>query len=622
LPLIMGTAKNILGISAYYHDSAAAIVVGGSVIAAAQEERFSRKKNDSEFPVKAIQFCLEEAGLNLADLDAVVFYDKPLLKFERLIETYYAFAPKGILSFLKSMPVWLKDKLFLKSRIIKCLKELGQFDIRKTPILFTEHHLAQAASSFFASSFKEAAIVTIDGVGEWTTASIAMGTDKQIKIVKELHFPHSVGLLYSAFTYYLGFKVNSGEYKLMGLAPYGNAKDEETQRFISLIKTHLVRINSDGSIWLDQSYFFYSYGLKMTNDKKWEQLFGLKRRESETDITQRHCNLAYAIQNVTEEIVLLIVKEAKLITGYNQLCMAGGVALNCVANGKLLPAAIFENIYIQPAAGDAGGAIGCALVAAHMFFDEPRVYSEESVMQHSYLGPDFTDKDIFACARKHKISALKLEGVDEVVEFAAERIASGKIIGWFQGKMEFGPRALGNRSILADPRNPEIQKTLNLKIKYREGFRPFAPVVTAEDAHRYFLLDQPSPYMLFVAGIRPELRYDLPANYEEMQLFEKLYFQRSSFPAITHLDYSARVQTVTLHSNKKLYLLLKAFQVITGTPMLVNTSFNVRGEPIVCTPDDAYNCFVHTEMDILIMNDFIFEKSGQERTITPNILLD
>lgn len=604
--------KKILGISAFYHDSAASITVNGKIISAAQEERFTRIKHTPDFPINAIKFCLEEAGLEIDELDVIVFYDKPLLKFERLLQTYYAFAPKGLLSFLKAIPVWLNEKMFLKKLIFDGLNEVGSYDKKKVKLLFTEHHLSHAASAFFPSPYEKAAILTIDGVGEWCTASIALGDNKQISLLKEMEFPHSVGLLYSAFTYYLGFTVNSGEYKLMGLAPYGNPESEETDHFISIIKKELVDIKTDGSIWLNQKYFNYATGLRMVHDDKWEKLFGFKRRDDEDELEQKHCNLALAIQIVTEEIVIKMAKEAKRITGADYLCMAGGVALNCVANGKLLKENIFKEIYIQPAAGDAGGALGAALAVSHMYFDEERELNNKTdLMQGSYLGPAYSDKEIMLMNKKVKASFIKYESFLELSTFIASKLAEGNVVGWFQGKMEFGPRALGNRSILGDARNPEMQKKLNLKIKYREGFRPFAPSVLAERVSDYFDLETSSPYMLMVAPVKENRRKTLPKNYHSLPLLERLYFERSDVQSITHLDFSARIQTVHKETNQRYWELIHAFEKQTNYGLVVNTSFNVRGEPIVCTPFDAYRCFMSTEMDFLVINDFVYTKTEQ-----------
>lgn len=602
----------ILGISAYYHDSAAALVVDGEIVAAAQEERFTRQKHTPDFPVNAIKYCLEHAGLDIDELDAVIFYDKPFLKFERLLETYYAFAPQGLLSFLKAIPVWLNEKLFLKRQICNSLKEAGDYDKKKLKLLFTEHHLSHAASAFYPSPYHDAAILTIDGVGEWCTTSLGIGKGTEITFFKEMNFPHSVGLMYSAFTYYLGFTVNSGEYKLMGLAPYGNTGSENVKTYVDKIKKNLVDIKDDGSIWLNQSYFNYATGLKMTNNKQWEKLFGFARRQEEEELQQQHCDLALAIQQVTEEIVIQLATELKKISGAENLCMAGGVALNCVANGKLQSLKIFKNIFIQPAAGDAGGALGAALAASHLYFEEPRIVQEgKDQMQGTYLGPDFSDKDIESVCRKVKAVYKKYSDFNTLSADTAAKIAEGNVVGWFQGRMEFGPRALGNRSILADARNPGMQKKLNLKIKNREGFRPFAPSVLSEEAHRYFNLDASSPYMLLVAPVKQTLRHPLPAGYDQLPLWDKLYLQRSTIPAVTHLDFSARVQTVHKDTNPRYAALIEAYMKLTGVGLVVNTSFNVRGEPVVCTPYDAYCCFMSTEMDYLVMNDYFFVKAEQ-----------
>lgn len=602
----------IIGISAYYHDSAAALLVNGEIIAAAQEERFTRVKHTADFPINAIKYCLNDSGLSIDDLDAVVFYDKPFLKFERLLETYMAFAPKGLLSFLKAMPVWLNEKLFLKKRIRDELKEIGDYDIRKLKLLFTEHHLSHAASAFYPSSFSEAAILTIDGVGEWCTTSLGYGKGSEIIFYKELNFPNSVGLLYSAFTYYLGFTVNSGEYKLMGLAPYGNIESEYVKKYIDIIKSKLIEVKSDGSVIINQSYFNYAVGLTMTDNSKWEVLFGFKRREDDEDIEQYHCDLALAIQTVTEEIVLKMAVDLKNITGSENLCMAGGVALNCVANGKLQKANIFKNIFIQPAAGDSGGALGAALAISNMYYNEPRVFeTQNDQMQGTYLGPEFCDKEIeLMCKKTNAIYHYYTDFLD-VAQITAQKINEGNVIGWFQGKMEFGPRSLGNRSILADAKNPDMQKKLNLKIKNREGFRPFAPSVLYEDSALYFDLLIPSPYMLFVAPVKMDIRNDVPENFNEFTLWNKLYTNRSNFPAITHVDFSARIQTVHPDINSKYYKLIVEYKKITGNSLIVNTSFNVRGEPIVCAPYDAYKCFMSTDMDYLVINNFVFCKTEQ-----------
>ncbi len=603
---------HILGISAFYHDSAAALITEGRIIAAAQEERFTRKKHDPGFPANAVKYCLKEAGITLDDLEAIVFYDKPLLKFERLLETYYGFAPKGLPSFLMSIPVWLREKMFLKRLIRDELKNCGEYDRKKLKMLFPEHHLSHAASAFYPSNFKEAAILTIDGVGEWATASICHGKDEKITILKELHFPHSIGLLYSAFTYFTGFKVNSGEYKLMGLAPYGNKNSESVKKMVSIIRSELVELNDDGSVWLNQEYFNYATGLRMVHDDKWENLFGFPRRESETPLEQHHCDLALAIQELTEDAVIRMAQEAKKLTGSDNLCMAGGVALNCVANGKLQNTGIFKNIFIQPAAGDAGGSLGAALAAYHLFYEKPRVYEGAiDMMQGSYLGPEFSELDVKYMSRQYNAVYESFTDFEELAKKTASLLADGNAIGWMQGRMEFGPRALGNRSIIGDARNPEMQKKLNLKIKYRESFRPFAPSVLSEEANKYFKLDSPSPYMLLVQDVREERRNKLPENYNSLPLTEKLYFLRSDLPSITHIDFSARIQTVHKETNERYWKLIDAFRKETGYGVIVNTSFNVRGEPIVCTPEDAYKCLMRTEMDYLIIGNCLFDKKNQ-----------
>ena len=603
----------ILGISAFYHDAAAAIIKDGEVIAAAQEERFTRKKHDPSFPVNAIRFCLEYSGNSINELDAIVFYDKPLLKFERLLETYYAFAPKGLRSFMMSMPVWIREKLFLKKMIYEGLGEIEKVDRKKIKLLFPEHHLSHAASAFYPSRYDRAAILTIDGVGEWATASICLGEKNSITILKELDFPHSLGLLYSAFTYYCGFRVNSGEYKLMGLAPYGSHGSQTVARFVETIKKHLVEIRDDGSIFLNQEYFSYATGLRMVYDDKWEKLFGFPRRAAESMLEQHHCDLALAIQLVTEEVVLNLGKEAKRLTGAEYLCMAGGVALNCVANGKLDDEKIFRQIFIQPAAGDAGGALGAAYAAHYIYFDQPRNADPSKLdsLKGSYLGTEHFPSDIRSQLTKYKPVYEEIALEDVLVEKVAALIAAGNVIGWHQGRMEFGPRALGARSILADARNADMQKKLNLKIKYREGFRPFAPVVPIEDIKDYFEHDDISPYMLLVKPVKTTRQIPYPSGYANTTLLDKLYFLRSDIPAITHIDYSARIQTVHRETNERFWKLLQAFKKQTGCAVMVNTSFNVRGEPIVNTPDDSYRCFMRTDMDYLVIGNFIFDKRQQ-----------
>ncbi len=599
----------VLGISAFYHDSAAALLVNGQLVAAAQEERFTRIKHDAAFPTHAVRYVLEEAGLRLEEVSAVVFYDKPLLKFERLLETYHAFAPAGLGSFLKAMPAWIGDKLFARRQLRRELSALGKLSV---PVSFTEHHLSHAASAFYPSPFAAAAILTIDGVGEWATTTIAHGRGGGIHMLRELRFPHSLGLLYSAFTYYCGFRVNSGEYKLMGLAPYGDPDAPQTRAFTRKILAHLVDVRPDGSLLLNLEYFGFATGLRMTRDRQWEQLLGIPRREPETDLTPAYMNLARAIQEVTEEIVLRLARTAKEITGAENLVMAGGVALNCVANGKLLASGLFKDVWVQPAAGDAGGALGAAYAGWYLHPGRSREVNDgEDSMQGSYLGPEFSDKQIAAVLRKHNLPHTFCEDFDALAEVTARRLADGKVVGWFQGRMEFGPRALGNRSILGDPRNPEMQQRMNLKIKYREGFRPFAPSVLAEDAGAYFALDKPSPYMLVTAPVARERRRPEPPDYAQWALYPRLHHPRSDIPAVTHVDYSARVQTVHRETNRRYWQLLSAFKALTGCGLLVNTSFNVRGEPIVCTPEEACRCFLQTDMDYLVIGNFLLEKQQQ-----------
>ncbi|MEZ5003697.1 MAG: carbamoyltransferase N-terminal domain-containing protein [Chitinophagales bacterium] len=599
----------ILGISAYYHDSAAALIKNGEIIAAAQEERFTRLKHDAAFPSQAIAFCLDEASITLNQLSAVVFYDKPLLKFERLLETYYVNAPKGLVSFVNAMPSWSKQKLFLRSTIRKALNAIEKFDSKKMPLLFTEHHLSHAASTFYTSPFQEAAILTIDGVGEWATATIASGKDNSITIHKELHYPDSVGLLYSALTYFLGFKVNNGEYKVMGLAPYGIETSEETQRFISLAKQNIVTIFEDGSIHLNPSYFTYSTAMKMVNVKKWEDLLGIKKREMDDELNQHHCNLALAFQRITEEIVLKLAQTAKTITSSSNICLSGGVALNCVANGKLKQNGIFENIFIQPAAGDAGGALGAALAAHYIYFEkEERNSTSEDTLKGAYLGPEYTDGDIKRSIKNFDGKKTELNDFDELIEYVNQQLLQEKVVGWFQDKMEFGPRALGNRSILADPRGIDIQRKVNLKVKFRESFRPFAPIMLKEEVEQLFEFEGESPYMLMTAPIRNSYREKLPEQYDSLPMKEKLDFKKSNFPAISHVDLSSRLQTVDGQYNPKIYKLLQAFKQATGVGMLLNTSFNIKDEPIVCHPDEAVNCFLKTDIDVLVIGNYVLEK--------------
>jgi len=550
--------------------------------------------------------------LSIDELDAVVFYDKPFLKFERLLETYYEFAPKGIISFQSSIPVWIKEKMFLKKIIFDELKKIEKYNRKKIKLLFPEHHLSHSASAFFPSPFQEAAIITVDGVGEWSTASICYGNKNQITNLKELHFPHSIGLLYSAFTYYTGFRVNSGEYKLMGLAPYGDPESENVKNYLRIIKEHLVDIKDDGSIWINQEYFNYSVGLTMVNNKKWERLFGFPYRKPETELQQHHCDMAYAIQIVTEEIVIKMAREAKRLTNSKYLCLAGGVALNCVANGKLLKENIFDEIFIQPAAGDAGGSLGAALAAEYIYFGKEReICNISDEMQGAFLGPEYSNIDIEQMSKSYKAVYRKFDDYESLTDEVASLLGEGYVVGWHQGRMEFGPRALGNRSILGDPRNAEMQKKLNLKIKYREGFRPFAPSVLIEDSPEYFDLPCSSPYMLLISTVNKKRLNPLPENYHKLPLKEKLYFLRSDIPSVTHLDYSARIQTVHKETNERYWKLIEKFKDKTGYGVIVNTSFNVRGEPIVCTPEDAYRCFMRTEMDYLVIGDYFFSKINQ-----------
>jgi carbamoyltransferase len=601
-------SMKILGISAYYHDSSACLVVDGEIVAAAQEERFTRKKHDSAFPVHAIEYCLSEAQSLAKDIDYVVFYDKPFLKFERLLETYLAFAPNGFKSFLISLPVWLKDKLFQKTVIANALRDLwGNEKDWGAHLLFSEHHLSHAASAFFPSPFEEAAVLTMDGVGEWTTTSLAIGKGNQLSVHKEIHFPHSLGLLYSAITYYAGFKVNSGEYKVMGLAPYGQPK------YAQLMKNHLIEIKEDGSFHLDMSYFNYCTGLTMTNSK-FDALFGGPPRQPESLLTQREMDLAASVQAVTEEVVIKLARGIAKSTGQRNLCLAGGVALNCVANGKLLRENVFDNIWIQPAAGDAGGAIGAALGAYYIMLGKERKISAGlDSMKGSYLGPSYSQVDI----ERRLLAAgavFTTEDDTDLINTAARALADGKAIGWHQGRMEFGPRALGSRSIIADPRSPTVQKLLNLKVKYRESFRPFAPSVLREDVQDWFDLDADSPYMLLVADVLPSRQ--LPKT-EDKHLFgiDKLNVPRSMIPAVTHVDYSARIQTVHKETNSRYHALITRFKEITGCPVIVNTSFNVRGEPIVATPEDAFRCLMGTEIEMLVVGNAIMKKEDQNKLL-------
>jgi carbamoyltransferase len=607
-------SEAILGLSAYYHDSAACLVRDGRIVAAAQEERFSRVKHDDGFPLHAARYVLEDGAASMQDLAAVVFYDKPYLKFERLLETYHGFAPRGLTSFLSAMPVWIKEKLFMRKVLHEELAKLGS---GRPKMLFPEHHLSHAASAFYPSPFEEAAILTIDGVGEWATTTIGHGKGKDITLLDELHFPHSLGLLYSAFTYFLGFKVNSGEYKLMGLAPYGDPNSERTRSYLQKIRDELADVRDDGSLLLNMAYFNYCTGLTMCVDCKWEQLFGMDRRPPESAFEQHHMDLALAIQMFTEEVVFKLAETARERTGCKHLCMAGGVALNCVANGKLIRRGTFEDVWIQPAAGDAGGSVGAALAAWHIHLGKERAVEADASgkpadsMRGSYFGPAFCECTVREMARKHDAPYQKFDDFDELCSVTAKLLDEGHVVGWRQGRMEYGPRALGNCSILGDPRNPEMQKKLNLKIKYREGFRPFAPSVMEEEIPNVFDLDRPSPYMLVVAPVREERRNPEPEGYKSLEMYQRLYHLRSDVPAITHVDYSARIQSVNKDVNPRYWTLINAFRQLTGVGLVVNTSFNVRGEPIVCTPDDAYACFMRTEMDFLVIGDCLFEKAKQ-----------
>lgn len=603
----------VLGISAFYHDSAAAILRDGEIIAAAQEERFTRKKHDAGFPKNAIQYCLSEVGVALQDVDSIVFFEKPFMKFERLLETYLAFAPRGFRSFKTAMPVWLKEKLFQKAMLVDMLAEICAEKPAKalkaalrTKLLFSEHHLSHAASAFYPSPFEKAVVLTMDGVGEWATTSVGIGDGNTLEIVKEMHFPHSLGLLYSAFTYYTGFKVNSGEYKIMGLAPYGEPK------YADLIYKHLIDLKEDGSFRLNQEYFDYATGLTMTNSA-FNTLFGGAPRSAESPLTQREMDLAASVQAVTEDVVRRIVQHLRVeYPDIDSLCLAGGVALNCVANGKVLKDGYFKNIWVQPAAGDAGGSLGAALAAYHLHHGMPRRKTNQTdSMQGSYLGPSFSDEDIERRLRAAGAAFTRHAHDEDVILITAKALAEEKAIGWFNGRMEFGPRALGARSIIGDARSPAMQKTLNLKVKYRESFRPFAPSVLREDAPQWFDLQVDSPYMLLVAPVNDNRCIKMTQAQENLFGIEKLNVPRSSIPAVTHVDYSARIQTVHKETNPKYYALISAFKDLTGCPVIVNTSFNVRGEPIVHTPEDAFRCFMGTDLDMLVVGNCVLKKEEQ-----------
>ena len=599
----------IIGLSAFYHDSAACLLKDGEIVAAAQEERFTRKKHDAGFPCNAINYCLKEANVVSEQIENVVFYEKPFVKFERLLETYLAFAPKGFMSFSKSMPLWIKDKLFQKYILVKELsKTLGDKVNWQERLLFSEHHLSHAASAYYPSPFESAAVLTLDGVGEWTTTSYSLGKDNKLKLVKEIKFPHSIGLLYSAFTYYTGFKVNSGEYKVMGLAPYGEPC------YADLIREKLIKVADDGSFQLDMSYFDYATGLTMTN-KKFDELFGGPPRTSETELTQREMNLAASVQKIAEDVVLELVRGIAKETGERNLCLAGGVALNCVINGILLREKIFDNIWIQPAAGDAGGALGAALSAWYLHHNKERSVSKErDAMKGAYLGPRFSDAEIEAELTACRATFKKLTE-DEMIEEVASALANENAVGWMQGRMEFGPRALGGRSIIADPRSPLMQKKLNLKVKYRESFRPFAPSVLREDVSEWFEHDTDSPYMLLVANVQNDKRRAMTKEEENLFGIDKLNVTRSSVPAITHVDYSARIQTVHADTNPRYHAVISKFKEKTGCSLVVNTSFNVRGEPIICTPTDAFMCFMGTEIEVLAIGNYVLYKEQQDEAL-------
>ena len=602
--------KSILGISAFYHDSAASILIDGKIVAAAQEERFTRIKHDASYPYNAVEFVLKYANLKLSEVDQIIFFEKPFLKFERLLETYVAFAPRGFKSFCKAMPIWLKEKLFQKKFLINKLKTHDENFNNEEKIFFSDHHLSHAASAFFPSPFEDAIVLTADGVGEWATTTVAVGSKNKLEIKKEIHFPHSLGLLYSAFTYYTGFKVNSGEYKLMGLAPYG--KPLFTDKIYKLID-----IKEDGTFRLDQSYFDYATGLTMTNEK-FDKLFGQKPRNPKTEnLTQFHMDVAASIQKITEEIMIKLTKSIQKEYGLKNLCLAGGVALNCVANGKILKEKIFENIWIQPAAGDAGGSLGAALALWHIEQNNPRIIKKNDSMEGSYLGPEYNQKEIEEELKNIGANYNILEQ-DDLINKTAEEISNGNAIGWFQGRMEFGPRALGGRSILGDPRSPDMQKNLNLKVKYRESFRPFAPSVLKENLSDWFDIHTDSPYMLMVANVNKEKCITMSEKEEKLFGIEKLNLKRSQIPAVTHVDYSARIQTVTKETNLKYFKLISKFKEITGCPILVNTSFNVRGEPIVSTPTDAFKCFMGTELDTLVIGNCYLSKKNQNHKLKKN----
>lgn len=600
----------ILGISAYYHDSAACLLRDGQIIAAAQEERFTRIKHDPSFPVHAIRFCLDQAHIQLQDLDQIVFYDKPFLKFERILESFYAIAPLGLGAFVRHIPEWIKEKLFFKKLLKEGLKELDRGGFKDVKLCFSEHHLSHAAWAFYTSPFSESAVLTIDGVGEWTTTSIFKGSENKIGVLKEQHFPHSLGLLYSSFTQFLGFKVNDGEYKMMGLAPYGNKDSDDFFRFKKAIEESLVRVYEDGSIRLQMKYFKFLEGKRMIASGKWEALFGLAMRDEREALEQRHCDFALAAQEVTEEIILKLAREVKKVTGSKNLCLSGGVAYNCVANGKLLNEGLFEEIFVPPAVGDSGGAGGAALAAFYLSTEKPRDKALFEKNRISFLGPGFSDQYIEAFLKAKGVTYEHFPKHSALCTRAAELLNNGAVVGWMQGRMEFGARALGSRSIVASPKAPDIQKIVNQKIKFRESFRPFAPVLLEEDLENYFQLSVSSPYMALVADIKDDFKKILPDDFHSLAIMDKSRFEKSDFPGITHIDYSSRIQTVDEHTNPHFSPLLKAFKELTGSSMLINTSFNVKDEPIVCTPADAYECFMKTGMDHLFLGNFLVSKSN------------
>ncbi|MCO5231984.1 MAG: carbamoyltransferase [Chitinophagales bacterium] len=603
----------ILGISCFYHDAAAALIEDGKIIAAAQEERFSRIKHDENFPENAIRYCLKEAGIRLGQVDSIVFYEKPLLKFERILETFVNVAPRGLKSFLYAMPKWVNEKIFFKSLLKNKLKEIGDFDSKKIKLLFTEHHISHAASCYYPSGFDNAAILVVDGVGEWATISISKAEHNKIQLLKEIHFPHSIGMLYSAFTYFLGFKVNSGEYKLMGLSPYAQRGSEEVNQYKKIIYQSLIQSKGENGFQLNMEYFSFQHDLRMINDGQWEKLFDIKARKENDDINASHCNIALAIQEVTEELLIDIVQTVKQLIPSENICLSGGVALNCVANGKILNSKIFKNIFVASSPGDSGGAIGAALYAYHQYFEKPLDINIAKENQTAYLGPEASEEDIKILKRQYNAVFESID-TNTLIPQIAQYLSEGKVVGWMQGRMEFGPRALGNRSILALPSIADMQTKLNLKIKFREDFRPFAPVLKADKAQKYFKLPQTAHYMEYIVELQEDFKKPLPQNFNQLELKEKLHTPRSEFQAVIHTDYTARPQTVSVENNPILYQLLDEVEKISHHPILVNTSFNVRGEPIVCTALDAYACFMQTDIDILVINNHLFLKEKQDQT--------